>query len=113
MEIEYSVDGKKFKDYGVYVSSSSGILAGLKPKTRLQVEWEDENGYYIDQDAKVSFLARSIALTCFLVADGSSDMQEKVNAFTSLFYSSGTKHLLLSVNDKTLAFDVKLADKVD
>lgn len=113
MEIEYSVDGKKFKDYGVYVSASSGLLGGLKPKSRVQMEWADENGYCIDEGADVSFSARSIALTCFLLASDISDGVGKINAFMSLFYTCGTKHLNVAIGSKSLSYDVVLTDKVD
>ena len=43
MEIVYKIDGHDFKDYGVYVSASHGLIGGLKPKKRVEVEWDDCN----------------------------------------------------------------------
>ena len=38
MEIVYKIDGHDFKDYGVYVSASHGLIGGLKPKKRVEVK---------------------------------------------------------------------------
>lgn len=46
MELTYSIDGRDFKEYGIYVSSSQGLIGGLKPKKCFTAEWPDENGSF-------------------------------------------------------------------
>lgn len=113
MKIEYRINGERFEDYGVYVSASSVLIGALKPRSRVQVEWEDENGYAIDSDADIVFYARSIVLSCFLVANNTDDMLGKINAFTGLFCNKGMLDLEISLGEKKLSYKVVLIDKID
>lgn len=84
MEIVYKIDGHDFKDYGVYVSASHGLIGGLKPKKRVEVEWDDCNGYQTD-DTPMYFEARNISLNCFLKASGGGRMHRKIRGFCPAF----------------------------
>ena len=88
MEVVYTWDGKDFKDYGVRVSSSQGLIGGLKPKSGLEVQWSDEHGSVADR-SQMYFEGRTIVLNCFLAADGAEDFIDRIGAFTALFLPPG------------------------
>ena len=113
MEMNYSIDGVNFKDYGVYVSSSSGLLGSLRVKAPLTVSWEDENGYSIDSEATPLWEARVIVLRCFMTASSSQEATARIREFAGLFYKAGLRTLEVSVGEKSLAYEVLLAEFSD
>ena len=38
-DVEYFIDGKNFKEFGVFVSKSAGLVGRLERKEALQVNW--------------------------------------------------------------------------
>ena len=84
MEVIYTWDGKDFKDYGVRVSSSQGLIGGLKPKSGLEVQWSDEHGSVTD----------------------------RIGAFTALFYLPGEHVLRVAVGERALEYRVSLSDAI-
>lgn len=113
MEMNYKIDGVNFKDYGVYVSSSSGLLGSLKVKTPLRVAWEDESGYSIDNDAQMLWEARAIVLRCFMCVDSSEEATARIKEFAGLFYKPGLRTLEVSVGEKSLVYEVLLTEFSD
>ena len=113
MEMIYKIDGVNFKDYGVYVSSSSGLLGSLRVKAPLTVSWEDENGYSVDGDAPLVWEARSIVLRCFMCASSSEDASSRIRDFAGLFYKSGLRTLQVSIGDKSLSYEVLFTEFTD
>ena len=99
MEVVYTWDGKDFKDYGVRVSSSQGLIGGLKPKSGLEVQWSDEHGSVTDR-SQMYFEGRTIVLNCFLAADGAEDFIDRIGAFTALFYLPGEHVLRVAVGER-------------
>lgn len=112
MELAYSIDGRDFKGYGIYVSSSQGLIGGLKPKKGLTAEWPDENGCYPDLEATY-FEGRNIVLNCFMKAESAPQFIERIEAFCALFYAAGEHILKLSLGAKALEYKVKLADAIN
>ncbi len=109
----YYINGKNFKDFGVFVSDSFGVL-GLpkmrKPKSHV---WEDYNGEVIDLKAKY-YEPRNIRLQCFMEADGELDFASKMTAFCAEFCESGTSRLLIDViPGKPLIYEVFLSSPID
>ena len=47
-EVIYSLNGKFFKDFGVYISDSKGLLDKPKPKSRKTYDWAEQHGRQID-----------------------------------------------------------------
>ena len=43
-EVIYSLNGKFFKDFGVYISESKGLLDKPKPKARKTYDWAEQHG---------------------------------------------------------------------
>lgn len=112
MELAYSIDGQDFKDYGIYVSSSQGLIGSLKPKKGLIAEWPDENGSYPDLDL-ICFEERNIVLNCFIRAGSPQQFIERIEAFCAVFYQAGEHTLKLSVGNKAIEYKVRLADAIN
>lgn len=112
MKLTYSIDGYNFKDYGVYVSSSQGLIGGLKPKKGLVAEWPDENGSCPDLEMSC-FEGRNIVLNCFMKAVSAQRLIEQIEGFCALFYTGGKHSLRLSLESKVLEYEVKLADAIN
>lgn len=111
MEIVYTLDGENFKQYGVRVASSQGLIGGLKPKKGWEAQWDDENGTVADTTA-LYFEGRDIVLNCFLTADGASDFIARMEAFCALFYAPGEHLLQVEAGGKVLEYRVRLADAI-
>ena len=112
MELIYSIDGRDFKEYGIYVASSQGLIGALKPKKCLTAEWPDENGSCPDLEISY-FEGRSIVLNCFIRAKSAQQFIERMEGFCALFYTSGEHTLKLQLGNKVLEYKVKLADSIN
>lgn len=113
-DVEYYIDGVNFKDYGVYVSKSDGLVGRLAQKEPLQVDWDNYHGIVRDRQRK-RYKERTITLECFLEASGRSAFVEWQNRFLSLFDGDGTHRLTVEYDGKTkpLVYEVGLYDETD
>lgn len=113
-EVKYSINGKYFADYGVYVSESNGIGDVLKRKPIRTYDWAEYNGVSVDL-SNPRFEAREIELRCFIHADNWEELYENFNTMIrDEFSKSGTQRLLIEVFDETvLPYEVFLADGVE
>lgn len=113
-DVEYYIDGVNFKDYGVYVSGSSGLVGRLAQKDALQVDWDNYHGIVRDRNRK-RYKERTITLDCFLEASGRSAFVEWTDRFMSLFDGDGTHRLTVEYDGKTkpLVYEVGLYDEAD
>lgn len=91
--VQYVINNKDFKTFGVYVSDSSGILDTPKPKNIQRYNWREYHGSVVDL-RNICYEERNILLKCFVVGNSEADFVEKVNGFTK--HLSGS--LKLSVN---------------
>lgn len=105
-EIGYYIDGTSFKDWGIYVSESNGLLDRPKLKAPLKVDWDDYHGEVVDLRSK-RVEAREITLNCFMKADGKVDFATKLNAFLDVFSRNGTQRLTVEIDPaKPLIYEV-------
>lgn len=113
-DVEYYIDGVNFKDYGVYVSGSTGLVGRLAQKDALQVDWDNYHGIVRDRNRK-RYKERTIMLDCFLEASGRSAFVEWTNRFMSLFDGDGTHRLTVEYDGKAkpLVYEVGLYDETD
>lgn len=113
-DVEYYIDGVNFKDYGVYVSKTDGLVGRLAQKDALQVDWDNYHGIVRDRNRK-RYKERTITLECFLEASGRSAFVEWQNRFLSLFDGDGTHRLTVEYDGKTkpLVYEVGLYDETD
>ena len=111
-QLEYYLNGVNFKDYGIRVESSTGILDLPKLKTPASVDWPDYHGKVIDLSDK-RYNEREITLNCWMKANGKMDFVEKVNAFVEHFRKDGTQRLMISIHPtKPLVYEVYNEDGV-
>lgn len=113
-DVEYFLNGKNLKEFGVYVVSSEGLLGQLERKEVLTVSWDSHHGVIRD-DAPPRYKERTITLTCMLEADGRADFVGKVGRFFSLFEKAGTHRLKVEYDgeSKPLVYEVALMSSVD
>lgn len=100
-QLTYLLDGVDFKQYGVFVSKSKGLLDGLKMKEPRKVEFDGYHGTAIDL-SRPRFEEREITLECFIKTTGGKlEFVRKVKAFLDLF---STRHT--APNGATLNADL-------
>lgn len=79
-DVEYFIDGKNFKEFGVFVSKSAGLVGRLERKEALQVNWDNYHGIVRDKK-RPRYKERNITLDCFIEASGRAAYVEWVNLF--------------------------------
>lgn len=113
-DVEYYIDGKNFKEFGVYVSKSSGILGRLERKETLQVDWDNYHGI-VRSKKRPRYKERNITLDCFIEASGRSAFVEWANLFFNQFDKEGNHRLKIEYDGKAkpLVYEVELLDESD
>jgi len=113
-DVEYYINGKNFKDFGVEVSNSSGLLDWLKRKEPTEVDWPDYHGKVMDLN-NPRYEAREIELECFIVATNNMNFVMWLRKFMEEFQFKGGVQRLTCVYgpaSRPLVYDVYLDDKV-
>ena len=112
-EQAYLLDGVDFKEYGVYVSGSEGIMNRPKLKTPTSVSWDNYHGESVDLSHKF-YESREITLSCFVKASSKMDFIKKVTTFEQLFDKTGTNRLVIDVHPvKPLIYEVYCKDEIE
>ncbi len=113
-DVEYYIDGVNFKDYGVEVSASNGLVGRLAQKESLSVDYDNYHGIVRDRKRK-RFKERTITLQCFIEASSRSAFVEWVDRFFALFDGDGTHRLTVEYEGKAkpLTYEVDLLDEAD
>lgn len=113
-DVEYYIDGWNFKDFGVYVAESNGLVGRLARKEALQVEWDSYHGTVRDKK-RPRYKERTIELDCFIEASSRSAYVEWVNRFFSQFDKEGNHRLKVeySGTTKPLVYEVELLEDAD
>ncbi|AQW96633.1 hypothetical protein BBD31_01410 [Elizabethkingia anophelis] len=113
-EVNYSLNGKVFRDFGVRVAKSDGLLGKLKPREQNTYKWPGYHGRQSDPMQKPEYEERNISLDCWIVGGEWQDMKEKFDELLSEFDKAGTQRLIVSpFGYKPLIYDVKLSDGVE
>lgn len=108
----YSLDGIDFKEYGIYVSGSDGIVDRPKMRYPDSVTWDEYPGESIYR-GKVYCDVREITLSCFIKAESKMDFMQKITSFEQLFDKPGTHRLVIDVHpDKPLVYEVYCKDSL-
>lgn len=109
----YTIDGVDFREYGVYVSGSDGLLTRPKMKAPASLSWDNYHGESVDLMNKF-YEPREITLSCFIKAENKIDFIRKVNTFQALFDKKGTNRIVLDVHPvKPLIYEVYAKDAID
>ena len=109
-EVRYSINGKYFKDYGVYISSSDGLFDALKRKKVNTYDWAEYHGSSLDLSSP-KFEAREITLKGFVVGDNWVSMKFRFDTIISELQKAGTQRLLIEpFGFKPLPYEVYMED---
>lgn len=112
INISYIIDNIDFKAWDTFVSSSQGIVDGLKMKDPFKVEWSGEHGEVVDLN-NPRFDVREIVLNCFMKAEGKQSFLTKSQNFLAQFRKAGTRRLVINVHPtKPLVYEVYVKDGV-
>jgi hypothetical protein len=108
----YRLGGVDFKEYGVYVSDSDGVVSRPKLKSMATVSWDNYHGESIDLQHKF-YEPREITLSCFIKANSKSGFITKVSTFEHLFDNPGTNRLVIDIHPiKPLIYEVYCKDEI-
>ncbi|GHT09176.1 hypothetical protein FACS189426_06780 [Bacteroidia bacterium] len=108
----YLLDGVNFKEYGVYVSGSDGVVNRPKLKAMASLSWDNYHGESVDLNHKF-YEPREITLSCFVKAKDKNDFITKVSEFEQLFDKKGTQRLTIDVHPiKPLIYEVYCKDEI-
>jgi hypothetical protein len=113
-DVEYYINERNFKDFGVFVSSSSGLMGRLGRKSSLESDWDDYHGQVIDL-AHPRYKERTIELKCFIEALTRSQFVQAVDRFMSEFDKPYTQRFKCEYDGRTmpLVYEVYVKDDVD
>ena len=111
-QLEYYLSGVNFRDIGIRVESSTGVLDQPKLKTPSSIDWPDYHGKVVDLTNK-RYEEREITLNCWLKATGKIDFVERVNRLYDLLRADGTARLMISIHPtKPLLYEVYASDGI-
>ncbi|AZA49749.1 hypothetical protein EG346_16870 [Chryseobacterium carnipullorum] len=112
-EVKYSINGKYFKDFGVYVSESSGLVGLLERKSITNYEWAEYHGSSPDL-RNPKYKDREIELKCFIRGENWETLFTSFREFIiAEFSKKGTQRLHIEpLNYKTLPYEVYMKDDV-
>lgn len=109
----YLIDGVNFKEYGVFVSDSKGVVGRPKLKAPASVSWDNYHGEAVDLNHKF-YEPREITLSCFIKAGNKSDFITKMSQFAQLFDKNGSQRLMIDVHPiKPLVYEVYCKDEIN
>jgi hypothetical protein len=110
--LSYLLDGVDFKEYGVFVAGSDGVVDRPKLKNPYSVNFDNYHGEIVDLNHKF-FEPREITLDCFIKAATKNDFVIQLSNFMQQFDKVGTQRLTINVHPvKPLIFEVYCKDAV-
>ena len=108
----YTLDGVDFREFGVFVSDSDGILNRPKLKTLASISWDNYHGEDVDLNHKY-YEAREITLSCFIKASNKMEFINQMARFEQLFDKRGLHRLVIDVHPtKPLIYEVYCKDEI-
>lgn len=111
-EVLYTLNGKYFKDFGVFISESKGLLDKPKLKSRRSYDWAEYHGKAVDL-AKPKYDEREIELKGWVEGETWSQMKTNFDTLLSEFDKEGLQRLVIEYLGNALVFDVYLSDGVE
>lgn len=113
-DVEYYVNGMNFKDFGVHVSKSNGLMGQLERKEGYNEDWGSRHGVMRNHNY-VRYKERTITLECFLEASSRAAFVEWQNRFFEQFRQKGTQRLVVEYGGSTkpLVYEVTMQAGAD
>ena len=112
-EVNYSLNGNVFRDFGVYVSESTNLVGLLEKKQINQYDWAEYHGISIDLQ-NIRFKEREIELKCFIRGENWEILFSNFrDMIIDQFSKKGTQRLVIDpMGFKKLAYEVYMKDDV-
>lgn len=111
-KLTYRINGIDFKQFGVYVSASTGIIDNLTRKDPMATDWADYHGQVMDLAAP-RYQMREITLSCWIKGVGKEEFLSRVQGFLAQFDRPGTQRLALSIEGTNpLVYEVYLHESI-
>lgn len=113
-DVEYYIDGRNFKEFGVEVSASKGLVDRLARKEALTADWDNYHGIVRDKK-RPRYKERKITLECFIYASSRTAFVEWVQNFFAAFDAEGNHRFkcVPHLKTKPLVYEVELLDEVN
>lgn len=113
-DVEYYIDERNFKEFGVEVSMANGLVDRLARKEALTVDWDNYHGVVRDKK-RPRYKERTISLECFIYASSRTAFVEWVQRFFAMFDAAGNHRLkcVPHLKTKPLVYEVELLEGVD
>lgn len=114
-DVEYYINGKNFKDFGVEVAKSDGLVSGLRRKDPLRLDYPDYHGEVLSL-SRPRYEAREISLECFIVANSNVSFVMMMNRFIDEFhFKDGVQRMEVVYGDsaRPLVYDVYMNESID
>lgn len=111
-EVLYNINGKYFKDFGVYVSESNGLMDKPTPKPRKSYDWAEYHGKAVDL-SKPKYDEREIELQGWVEGEDWADMKQNFDNLMAEFDKEGLARLVIEYLDNALVYDVYLDSNVE
>lgn len=113
-DVEYYVNGMNFKDFGVHISKSNGLIGQLERKEGYNEDWGSRHGTMRNHNY-VRYKERTITLECFLEASSRAAFVEWQNRFFDQFRQKGTQRLVVEYagSTKPLVYEVTMQNGAD
>ena len=108
----YTLDGIDFREFGVFVSDSDGVLNRPKLKQLASISWDNYHGEDVDLNHKY-YEPREITLSCFIKAKTKNDFIMQMWRFEQQFDKRGLHRLMIDVHPiKPLIYEVYCKDEI-
>lgn len=111
-EVLYNINGKYFKDFGVFISESNGLMDKPKPKPRKSYDWAEYHGKAVDL-SKPKYDEREIELQGWVEGEDWADMKQNFDNLMAEFDKEGLARLVIEYLDNALVYDVYLDSNVE
>jgi hypothetical protein len=111
-DVTYSINGKDFATFGVYVSNSSGVVCKPAVKDLLSDNWNFAHGTVYDLSS-VCYKETEIQLKCFIEAKGYDQYITRALGFLSEFSDAEEHPLVVTTGTVSKTFNVLSKDLID
>ena len=111
-DVTYSINGKDFATFGVYVSNSSGVVCKPAVKDLLSDNWNFAHGTVYDLSS-VCYKEAEIQLKCFIEAKGYDQYITRALGFLSEFSDAEEHPLVVTTGTVSKTFNVLSKDLID
>lgn len=111
-EVLYNINGKYFKDFGVFISESNGLMDKPKPKPRKSYDWAEYHGKAVDL-SKPKYDEREIELQGWIEGEDWANMKQNFDSLMAEFDKEGLARLVIEYLNNALVYDVYLSDDAE